>query len=93
MDINDKEFTVINEEADEAYIEELKKKLVDDLTDAFKELSKFEKRSIMAKVLSLMPVFFNTQQEILDYFSYALSSCTDKSELTACRDIVNDLMI
>ena len=33
------------------------------------------------------------QQEILDYFSYALSSCTDKSELTACRDIVNDLMI
>ena len=93
MDINDKEFTVINEEADETYIEELKKKLVDDLTDEFKELSKFEKRSIMAKVLSLMPVFFNTQQEILDYFSYDLSSCTDKSELTACRDIVNDLMI
>ena len=47
----------------------------------------------MAKVLSLMPVFFNTQQEIRDYFEYALSSCNDKAELTACRDIVNDLMM
>ena len=93
MDIEDKEFTIINKEADEGFIEDLKNSLIEDFTNAFTDMSKLEKRGVMAKVLSLMPVFFNTQQEILDYFSYALSSCSDKSELTACRDIINDMMI
>ena len=93
MDIEDREFTVINEEADESFIESLKEGLIEDFKKAFTDMNKQEKRSVMAKVLSLMPVFFNSQQEILDYFSYALSSCSDKSELTACRDIINDMMI
>ena len=47
----------------------------------------------MAKVLSVMPVFFNTQDEILEYFKSALQGCSDKAELTAVRDIVNDYLI
>ena len=93
MDINNNEFTIINEEADEGFILGLKDELTEDFKKAFTDMGKLEKRSVMAKVLSLMPVFFNSQQEILDYFSYALSSCSDKSELTACRDIINDMMI
>ena len=83
---------VVNEEADEIYIEETKNSLVQDFDELFTRLNKLEKRSVMAKVLSLMPVFFNSQQEILEYFQYALSSCTDKGELTALRDIVGDMI-
>ena len=94
MDIDDnKDITVVADEADEIYIAELRESLVEDLSAAFENLSKLEKRSVMAKILSLMPVFFNSQQEILDYFKYALSSCSDKAELTAFRDIVSDIMM
>lgn len=93
MDIENNEFTVIMEEADELFLMQEKDAIIDDFKGLFDKYGKLERRSIMAKVLSLMPVFFNTQQEILEYFKYALSSCTDKAEITACRDIVNDLML
>ena len=94
MDIDDdRAISVVVDEADDVFISEEKTELLDDFEELFKTISRYEKRSIMAKVLSLMPVFFNTQQEIRDYFEYALSSCNDKAELTACRDIVNDLMM
>ncbi len=93
MDVDKGAIKVVENEADDIYIADIKESLTEDFSSIFKSLSKYEKRSIMAKVLSLMPVFFNTQDEILEYFSYALSSCSDKSELTAVRDIVNDLMM
>ena len=52
-----------------------------------------ERRSVMAKVMSLMPVFFNTKQEIKEYFEYALSSCSDLAEMTACKELIDDLII
>ena len=99
MDINDKELedesmiSVVSDEADDVYILEVKQSLEEDIESLFEDISKLEKRSIMAKVLSLMPVFFNSQQEILEYFEYALNSCSDKAELTAFRDIASDLMM
>ena len=78
MDVDTKAITVVENEADDIYIAEVKASLTEDMTEFFGGLSKYEKRSVMAKVLSIMPVFFNSQQEILDYFSYALSSCSDK---------------
>ncbi len=93
MDVDTKAITVVENEADDIYIAEVKASLTEDMTEFFGGLSKYEKRSVMAKVLSLMPVFFNSQDEILEYFNYALSSCSDKAELTAVRDIVNDLIM
>ena len=63
---------VVDEEADEVYIEEVKNSLIEDFTELFKKLGKLEKRSVMAKVLSQMPVFFNSREEILEYFRYLL---------------------
>ena len=93
MDINDAGIKVVIDEADDIFIKEETDDLLDDLKGVFKEKSKLERRSIMAKILSQIPVFFNTREEIRDYFAYALSSCTDKSELTACRELINDLMV
>ncbi len=95
MDIDSSvpDIKVVNEEADEIYIEEIKSSLIEDFNKHFEGLSKYERRSIMAKVLSLMPVFFNSRDEILEYFKYALSSCSDMGELTAFRDIAGDMML
>lgn len=92
MDIEDSGIKVVVEEADDIYIMEERETLITELDEAMKGMSKQLKRSVMAKILSLMPVFFNTQQEIKEYFEYALSSCSDKAELTACRDIVSDVI-
>ena len=91
MDI-DRDIVVVNEEADDIYINETKEEIAAALDARFSEVTKYEKRSIMAKVLSLMPVFFNSRDEITDYFRYALSSCTDNSELTACKNIIYDMI-
>ena len=80
------------ETADSEYIKALKEKLISEFDEVFKEVGRFEKRSIMAKVLSQIPVFFNSQAEIRDYFEYSLSRCGDDSELTACAGIIEDII-
>ena len=46
----------------------------------------------MAKVLSMVPVFFNTRDEIKEYFLYALENCRDDSELTAFSRILHEMI-
>ena len=93
MDIESNGLSVVVDEADEIYINEEKNSLVEDFKAHFENLGKSERRSVMAKVMSLMPVFFNTKQEIKEYFEYALSSCSDLAEMTACKELIDDLII
>ena len=93
MDIESNGLSVVVDEADEIYINEEKNSLVEDFKAHFEKLGKSERRSVMAKVMSLMPVFFNTKQEIKEYFEYALSSCSDLAEMTACKELIDDLII
>ncbi len=93
MDIESNGLSVVVNEADEIYINEEKNSLVEDFKAHFEKLGKSERRSVMAKVMSLMPVFFNTKQEIKEYFEYALSSCSDLAEMTACKELIDDLII
>lgn len=93
MDIENSGLSVVVDEADEIYINEEKNSLVEDFKAHFEKLGKSERRSVMAKVMSLMPVFFNTKQEIKEYFEYALSSCSDLAEMTACKELIDDLIV
>ncbi len=93
MDLDDNGLSIVIDEADEIYINEEKNSLIQDFTEHFGNLGKSERRSIMAKVMSLMPVFFNTKQEIKEYFEYALSSCSDVAEMTACKELIDDLIL
>jgi hypothetical protein len=92
MDI-DKDFSIINSAADEEFIETVKQDVTEALSEALKGKNKYVRRSMMAKVLATMPVFFNTQDEIKEYFVSALTGCGDNSELKACENIVNDIML
>ena len=92
MDI-DKNFSIVNNVADDDFVNKIKEEVTRNLSDALAGKNKYIRRSIMAKVLSTMPVFFNTQDEIKQYFEEALLGCNDNAELTACEAIVNDIML
>lgn len=92
MDI-DKDFRIVTNAADEEFIETIKTEVTEALSDALKGKNKYVRRSMMAKVLATMPVFFDSQDEIKEYFVSALSGCGDNSELKACENIVNDIML
>ena len=92
MDLDKVGVHVVEEKAEEAKIEEMKKVLFEDFDAAFSGLSREEKRSRMAKVLSMVPVFFNTRDEIKEYFLYALENCRDDSELTAVSHIIRSMI-
>ncbi len=66
--------------------------LVADFTTLFKANSKLVNRSIMATVISCLPIFFNNQQEIMDYIYYSLSHCNNDSELMAVSELLKDIM-
>ena len=102
MDLNEKEESADPEEraeekaedkAEDKKLEQLKEQLFTDFDQAFAGLSREEKRSRMAKVLSMVPVFFNSREEIREYFLYALENCRDDSELTAVSRLIHDMML
>ena len=80
------------EAADTEDIAALRKGLVEEFAACFSENQMPVNRSIMSKLFSAMPIFFNTQQEIKDYLDYVLCGCSDKSELTACNKLLCELM-
>ena len=91
MDI-DSDFSVINNAVDEAYLEKTRDDVCNALSESLNGKSKYVRRSIMAKVMATMPVFFNSQDEIKEYFLSALMSCSDSSELKACENIINEMI-
>jgi hypothetical protein len=82
----------LTSEADNDYIMKLRDELEAELKQLFKENSRRVNRSIMCKLISSMPVFFNSQQDIKDYFEYVLSNCNDDSELTACAKLIGEII-
>lgn len=80
------------EEADNAFIMDLRNRLTDEFSKCFSENPMIVNRSIMSKLLSAMPIFLNSQQEIKDYLDYVLCGCSDKSELTACDKLLGELI-
>ncbi len=81
-----------SESADTEDIADLRKSLIEDFAACFSQNQMPVNRSIMSKLFSAMPIFFNTQQEIKDYLDYVLCGCSDKSELTACNKLLCELM-
>ena len=88
----DEDFSIVMDAVDDAYIEKQKEKISEDFGKLFENMHKMVKRAVMAKVLAIMPVFFNDKEEIREYFRYTLSHCSDKAELYACSVIIDDII-
>lgn len=67
-------------------------KFILELKDLFSNNQKIFNKSIMAIVLSKLPVFFNNVEEIQDYIYNSLNNCTNKSEKKACIEIIKTLL-
>ena len=81
---------VLNVDTD--YIAACKEKLTNEFADLFAANSMTVNRAIMAKILSNIPVFFNTTDEIREYVNGSLSRCREKSELLADYIVIKQMM-
>lgn len=76
----------------QSYIRQQKEVLEQELTAFFKENQKIVNRSVMALLLSRLPVFFNNISEIQDYVYHALSGCTNHAEKAAVIEVLQYMM-
>lgn len=79
------------EPADDEYLKAAREAFFGELTEFWKEQPKVIVRASMAKVLSSLPVFFNSFDEVQDYCKGSLESCTDQVEKEACMQLIRSL--
>ena len=77
---------------DSDYIAACKEKLANEFAELFTGNSMMVNRAIMAKILSNIPVFCNTTDEIKEYIQGALSRCREQSELLADYIVIKQMM-
>jgi len=65
---------------DEETVDKEYKKLTDKLSAAFDSGDRNLNRARMASVLSMLPVFFNSRKEVMDYVRNSLASCNNIHE-------------
>lgn len=82
----------IEEIADEAYIEEKTKEVLEKLAKQFKKNQMCINRAVIANTISKFPVFFSTAEEVKEYVENALYSCQDIAEKQACINIIHNII-
>lgn len=80
------------ETIDRPYLERTAEAYFKELEAVFAATSKPVMRAIMAKVLSDLPVCFNSIDEIQSYIKGSLESCGDEAEKETCKELLEELM-
>lgn len=78
--------------ADRMYLEQAVNRYAIEAEAFFKTCQRPVIRAIMAKILSNLPVFFNSVEEIRGYIENSLSSCTDVFERESSIELLVELM-
>ncbi len=89
-DLNDA--GTVTEEAEEAYIMQKAGELIAQLKAQFKTMSKPEVRAVMAKTLTMLPLFVRNYSELQSYLDSSLANCTDLAEKMACVEIIHQML-
>ena len=76
----------------EEYLKEKQNELTEELICFFANNQKQVNRSVMALIISRLPVFFNNITEIQDYVYNSLSNCTNRAEKQASIEIIKSIM-
>lgn len=66
--------------------------LVEKLLAAFAAQQTMQNRAMIAAVLSQLPVFFNSQKEVMDYVRASLAGCHETAEKAAGIRLMRELM-
>ena len=78
--------------ADEAYIMQVYQDVADELRSHLKQVSKGVGRAIMAKVLTVLPLFLTSFDEVESYILSSLEACQDQAEKAACVEIITQMI-
>ncbi len=73
-------------------VEEMCQPFLQELEASWKSMPKMLVRAVMAKLLSFLPMFFTTLDEIRQFILGCLTSCTDLAEKTICVDLIRQIM-
>lgn len=76
----------------ESYLQEQFAALYTELKESFHEIPKYRMRAVMAKILTFLPPFLMTYEELRDYISSSLANCKDLAEKTACVEILESFL-
>lgn len=76
----------------EKYVSDIRDEMISELTDFFKNNQKPVNKSVMAVILSSLPVFFNNITEVQDYIYNSLSNCTNNAEKYAATEILKSII-
>lgn len=77
---------------DRSYLDQQAQVYIQEMEELFADAPKPVVRAVMAKVLSDLPVYFNSIDEIQEYVRGSLSSCLDRAEKETCMELVEELM-
>ena len=79
------------EPVDRAELDCLVGELTGRMAEGFAGRSRLVVRALMAKVLSSLPVFFGSLDEVRDYVGGCLDSCADEAEKAVCMRLLREL--
>jgi len=74
-------------------LEREEQKLFHDLAKMWAGMPKVVVRAIMARMLSNLPVCFNSLPEVEDYIESSLGSCTDPDEKMVSVELIREIMV
>lgn len=77
---------------DRVYLEKTAGAYFSELDTVFSDTSRPVMRAVMAKVLSDLPVYFHSIDEIKAYIRGSLESCGDEAEKETCKELLEELM-
>lgn len=77
----------------EAGMEEVLTELFGELEQRLKRAPRFTGRAVMAGVLSVLPVWFNSLEEVESYIKDSFSLCLDMAEKEACFNRLEQIMV
>ena len=80
-----------SEAVEASYIEEQTAALISELETFLKSSSKPLARAVMAKLVTMVPLFIRDYNQLEEYIKNSLSSCSDVAEKLACIEIIRSL--
>ena len=76
---------------DRAELDRIIEDLNSRMAEGFAGRSRLVVRALMAKVLSSLPVFFGSLEDVRDYVRGCLDSCADEAEKAVCMRLLREL--
>lgn len=83
---------LLEEVPEDSYADGVCEELISQLEESFKSEVQIVRRAVMSSVLSQLPVFFNSTEEIQNYINLSLEQCNDAAEQMAVIEVMKLLL-